>query len=471
MPQHRSIPRVRLAETASSAQIFTILAALLVVCALGGGSNRGDVPSLIYLRTIAALAIGLLVLLGADPRTQPIRRPLWWLFAASVLLAVLHLLPLPPGLWTQLPGRGAFIDAASIAGVPQPWRPLTIVPDLGLNSLASLLVPGAVLLACSTRHGGFRDHGLIALIALGFGSAFVGLVQLVGGPNGPLYIYPDTANGLPIGFFANRNHQALMLAMMLPLLAAWVRQSDAHPKRVGFRCAIAGGGALLLLPVMLATGSRSGFVLTGIALLAAFALLPWHRLERRQRRVIIASLFVGVVFIVLATVVSGRALVLTRLTSGDELLHDMRIASAPTTLQLLRDSLPFGTGLGTFDPLFRTLEPDALLTPTYRNHAHNDLLELAMTAGLPGLAILLGFVGWFARTTWRVYRAPSDGRRVLGLASATGIGLMMLASLTDYPLRVPLMQALLILFSVWLVDAAAPECHSLRSGKRSSSAV
>ena len=46
------------------------------------------------------------------------------LLAMAIALVGLQLVPLPPALWTALPGREGLATAAQLAGFPQPWRPL-----------------------------------------------------------------------------------------------------------------------------------------------------------------------------------------------------------------------------------------------------------------------------------------------------------------------------------------------------------
>src|SRR5690606_34739815 len=85
------------------------------------------------------------------------------------------------------------------------------------------------------------------------------------------------------------------------------------------------------------------------------------------------------------------------------------------------------------------------------NHAHNDLLELALTGGLPALSILGWFVAWFGLNAASVLRqrdrsASTDFAR-LGVVM---IVVLLLSSVVDYPLRTPLMAALFAMACGWL---------------------
>ena len=77
---------------------------------------------------------------------------------------------------------------------------------------------------------------------------------------------------------------------------------------------------------------------------------------------------------------------------------------------------PFGGGFGSFEAAYKIVEPVNLLSLQYLNHAHNDYLELAIEAGLPGLAlaglwiVLIGWLSWRAvvpapATLWLLFGA------------------------------------------------------------------
>src|SRR3546814_9667270 len=91
-------PRTGSLLSASTALFFLVGAAFL----LGGGA-RSDVTSLLLLRPLAVLvlAIGLLAL---TPTASRRFRPLWWFGGASAGLVLLHLMPLPPAIWSAFPG-------------------------------------------------------------------------------------------------------------------------------------------------------------------------------------------------------------------------------------------------------------------------------------------------------------------------------------------------------------------------------
>ena len=88
-------------------------------------------------------------------------------------------------------------------------------------SLVSLLPPLAVFFA--TLLMSFRQRRLLSAWMLAFGavSVFLGLSQVAGGPTSLLRLFANTNPTEAVGFFANRNHFAALLYVMILLAAAW----------------------------------------------------------------------------------------------------------------------------------------------------------------------------------------------------------------------------------------------------------
>lgn len=429
---------------------FYILVAFLVVCAFTGGSSRTDAGLLLLLRPVTVLILTSLVILSPRLELGSIRQLmiLLGLFAATMLLQII---PLPPGLWLSLPGHERYAQAAAIAGIQQPWRPLSITPDLTLNSLISLL-PVLIMLIAFAGIGRRRNDLILFPLVLAGISVVLGIIQITGGPGSAAYLYRPTSDFLPVGLFANRNHQAVMLAVALPALAAWAR----HPRAGRYRLAIAGGFGLLLLPVILATGSRAGMALAGVGLVAA-GMLVWPVLKTwRIPRMVYLGAALLLVAAIGVTVFAGRAISIDRLADVDGPSTELRLVTLPIVLTIIRDHLPFGAGYGAFDQIFRSYEPDFLLRPTFFNRAHDDLLETVLSGGIPALIVMILFAVWWVRQTIQAWRnkqqASYDG--VLARLGAIISGMLVLASIVDYPLRTPLAGVMFALACCWLSRAA-----------------
>lgn len=440
-------------------RFWALLLALLSSLVLGG-SARADVPGLLLLRPL--LIVALLALLLTPGRWEPgaVRTPLL-LLAALALLMLAQLLPLPPGLWNALPGRELHAEAAAAAGIAEAWRPLSLAPYLTMNSLLALLPAAVAMLGMARLRDDQRRAMLPLLIGVACASALLGIVQLTGAPDGPAYFYEITHSGSAVGFFANRNHQAALLALAFPMLRVWTLQARGERARYRFRLAVAAATGLLLVPMLVATGSRLGVLLGLIGIAAALLLAPLTDPARRspRARLLVAAAWLVPLASALAAIALGRGLAIERIVGGD-LGAEPRLTHLPVLLDLLKANFAFGTGFGTFDPLFRNVEPDWALSPRYFNHAHNEPIELLLSGGIPALLILLGFLLWWGRRAVRAFAparaAPIPGFARLGLVM---IAMLLFSSLVEYALRTPLMGMIFGIACAWAAMPARRPGH------------
>lgn len=430
---------------------FYVVAAFTLLCAVTGGSARADEPLLILMRLGGIVALIALILLPAPFQRQVIA-PLDLLLAVFAATIAIQLIPLPPAIWTALPGHGRFAEVAPLANMPQPWRPISIVPDLTVNSLMALLPAVIILLGYAKAGPIYRDDFVKLLCVVGIANVLVGILQTVGGPQSPAFYYGHIARGVMSGLFSNRNHFAVYLATVLPM--ALYLASFPRSRNVDGRLMLAGGFAILLLMSVLASGSRSGTIVFTLCGIAGGAVL-WSEFKgiRRSTAVTASALtIIGVAVFVLAYT-GNRAASINRFQalSTDE----MRIRSLPVVTGMIREFFPLGTGFGTFDAAFRISEPDNMLKPSYFNNAHNDWLEIALTGGLPAVAALLLFGVWFAQAGFRILSGPASGRpaRSLGRIGMVIVGGIAIASFTDYPLRTPIFTVLLTTACCLISDA------------------
>lgn len=457
---------------------FTALALLLMLVFATGGASRADVDSLLVLRPAGAVFLMLgLYLLRADTARDNRFLLIWAVLI--VLLALAHLVPLPPQIWQSLPGRDLILQIDKATGLEGSWRPLTMTPGAGRNALWSLAPPLAclVLAVQLTRQELQQTLGLI--LVLGLISAVLGMLQLLGDPRGPLYFYDVTGHGAAVGLYANRNHQALLLASLLPMLAVWARAgSGVSPKQARgeerstrrLRSLLAVGAGAFLIPLILITGSRAGLILGGVALLIAFflAVTAMRRSNRKRDGQVPAGqakqrrnwrmpgfmLAFGAVLLVGLTIVLQRDLAIERVLEQD-VTEDARATTLPTVVKITRHYLPLGSGAGSFEKVYQIHEDNALLGPTYMNHAHNDWLELVQTGGIPALGLLLALAGWWLlqlRSLALNRKTIGSGQR-LAVAGSSFLVLAGLASIGDYPLRAPSLACLFMLALAWIAQS------------------
>jgi O-antigen ligase len=127
---------------------------------------------------------------------------------------------------------------------------------------------------------------------------------------------------------------------------------------------------------------------------------------------------------------------------------------------MIHTYFPMGSGLGGFDTLFRMHEPFSLLKLTYFNHAHNDYLEIALDAGLPGVLLLTVAISWWIFATFRVWRGKLGNSDHLAKLGSILIFLTLISSVFDYPARTPIIMAMLAIAAIWLGQPAPSERQS-----------
>ncbi|MGN6496039.1 MAG: O-antigen ligase family protein, partial [Tsuneonella sp.] len=212
---------------------LTALYTLLACAFLFGGGARADIYSLILLRPLAILFAGY-ALVALSP-TQFARMGIPALVVVAMMaLAALQLVPLPPAVWTALPGRELVADISRDTGMSAIWRPLTLAPGRTWNTLFALFVPFAAFLLVAIQARRQGDRLLWPILAFGVATALLGLAQVIGPEDGPLYLYRITNPGNAVGLFANRNHNAIFLASLIPLLVYVALRAQAANGRATF---------------------------------------------------------------------------------------------------------------------------------------------------------------------------------------------------------------------------------------------
>ena len=390
---------------------------------LGGASRENPVRlGLVELTALplAAFAVRRMILGGA-PRGAGFALVL---LAGLCLIPIIQSLPLPPDLWTRLPGQAPRLEALDLAGLAPGWAPLSLTPGLTLSALAALLPPVAMFLTVLQLRLDDRRRLVAVWLVLGLAGLLLGMVQLAEPGGGPAYLYATTNLGSLVGFFANRNHQAGFLLATLPLAAA-VARADGR-RALGVR----GGLAALYLAVAVVgigvVSSRAGVILAVPTLAASLAIL-WTGGDRPWRAA------AGFAAISLAAVGGVLLFALTPLLDRfvGQTTGEFRLEAWPYVLKAAQQNLPFGAGLGSFDRVFRAVEPLRLVAPAYFNHAHNDYLELWLETGWMGATLIVVFLVWLAAATWRAWR----GSDALARGASIAVLVLLAHSLVDYPLR------------------------------------
>ena len=445
---------------------FALLAVLFGFLWLAGGASRADVMGQVIVRSVAWAVLIAYILFGQRPRLGEARAVTGFLLAAATL-AALHLVPLPPSVWTALPGRDLLTQAAVVIGEEQPWRPLSISPGATLNALSSLIVPVMILLLAAAFSRSEHWRAATMLLVLIVASALLALVQFSGGRFDHPFI--NDVVGSVSGSFANRNHFALFAAIGCVLAPAWAFHEE---RRGGWRPLTAVGLIVLFAMIILASGSRTGLLVGALGI--ALGLLNVRqqiasKLRRLPRKWSVALVVSSAGFVIAALILSvmlDRAVSIDR-ASAMQAGEDLRLEVLPIIVEMTKVYFPVGSGLGAFDPVYRIHEPSALLGPAYVNHAHNDWLEISLDAGLPGLLLLGAAVLWWLWRSIKVWIRNGNREGTLPRMGSSILLLVFVASVTDYPARTPMIMAVVVLAGVWLSTDSRRE-YSSSLGERSS---
>jgi O-antigen ligase len=374
--------------------------------------------------------------------------PAMLLIALCCLLPVLQLIPLPRAWWAALPGRDLAKAAFSHIGLPVPeWLPLSVAPHATWQSLLALIPPLAVFFSVIQLSGANRRRLSVVVLAIAVISVFVGLAQLAQGTGSRLRFYEITNDTEAVGFFANRNHFAALLYCAILLAAAWAleltRSFEAQPPERRFEA-----GSILpllaiftvlvaLLAAQSTTRSRAGLGLTILAVAGGFALAFPDR-RRVQRSGMSARVLIGTIGIAAFMAVQLSLYRILERFATDP-MADPRVIMARNTIAAAKSFMPFGSGIGTFVPVYAAFErPDDVLSGVYVNRAHNDFLEVWLETGVVGPALSGLFLLWLLDRIVHVWRSAEGGRAIDHALARSGtlmIVLLIAHSASDYPLR------------------------------------
>lgn len=432
-------------------------AVLLAFSFVFGGASREHA---LRLALVELAALPLLVM-SAD---RMIRTGLWreHKFALALLgglaaIPLIQLIPLPPAIWTALPGRAEMVQALDLAGLAPGWAPLTVTPDLTWQSVLAILPPAAMFLAVlsssqaqTARMMGFYLVGAVIAVLLG-------AAQLASGTE-RLYLWATTSAGSVTGFFANRNHLATLLLSTLPFAAVFgaavLRRRSDERLPLWF-------GALFMGMVVIglaAIRSRAGVILFGPVVIASL-LAAWIAAGRGRPGPGLLALIGGAAAAICAVAILALPPILARFDVQSA--PEGRFEGWPIVAEASQTYLPLGSGIGSFDAVFRSVEPLEQLDPTFFNHAHNEYLETWLEAGWLGAALIIAFLIWYGRRLWAAWKAGPSRERDLQRAASIALLAMLVHSGVDYPLRTATLAVLFALCAAILEKAGKPTDREL----------
>jgi O-antigen ligase len=437
---------------------------------LGGGARSGYLSdAILQLLSIPPLLVSLWQLLRTQAgvrRTNPSFKGGLIFCAGLVGVPLIQLVPLPPAIWEMLPNRQVVVEAFELVGGDLPWMPISVSPEATWLSALSLIPPVAVFL--STQLLSYAERRLMSLLVLAGGliSVFLGLVQVAQGSS-------EAA-----GFFANKNHFAALIYALIMLAACWVteavfRARTSFNRKVHDTTGVAALVMTVAIIVVLLSAeamvrSRAGLALTILAVIGAFALAwkEWRTVSRGTAGLVVGGIALICLFV--------GEFTLYRLMErfADDPLADSRLTFARNTFTAAMDYMPFGSGIGSFVPVYATYErPSDTVANVFANHAHNDILEMCLEAGVLGIVLTGIFVVWMLKTSVEIWRSATFGSCDidLWLARSATIIVLLIAfhSFVDYPLRTAAITAV-VAFACGLLVAPSREPDRVASRQEGS---
>jgi O-antigen ligase len=317
------------------------------------------------------------------------------------------------------------------------------------------------------------------LVIYGMALALFGLVQHFAW-NGRFYWVRPTEATSPFGPFANHNHFAGYMELLVPVpIGLILTRSIRGELRVlyGFAAVIMGVAVVLSL-------SRGGII--SIAASILFLLLMSSRLSKRQSETARhwrLPQFVSRAAVVLAIAVligagifwMGADPVINRVTQPEPASSNTQKSTFFSsrgwvwrdTFAMIRANPVLGVGLGAYETAFSiyTKSDGSLRVP----QAHNDYLQVVADCGIVGGGIALWFLISIFRRIATGIRSRDPLYAGLALGSGAGIFAILVHSLFDFNLQVPSNALLFLLLSAVVTSIGATVADKQGSPLRRSS--
>jgi O-antigen ligase len=273
-----------------------------------------------------------------------------------------------------------------------------------------------------------RRFTATTLIVFGAALATFAIVQKFQG-NGRIYWLRASSSSTFFGPYANKDHYAGLLEMLIPFALVGAASAIAQRSR---RVLFAFAAGVMIASVFL-SGSRSGTAaVTFEVVIFVAVILP--ALHLRWRGVAFAIL-TGSFALALIVWIAGQPLFRQAANFRDAVAD----ASVVNRYQLTVDSVRLikqrpilGWGLGTFSTVYPQVA--SWYGDSFVNAAHDDYLQLLVETGVVGLGLMLLFLATVVRAgIKRFARAPT------GVVSAALLGCcgLLLHSFTDFNLHIP----------------------------------
>jgi O-antigen ligase len=342
----------------------------------------------------------------------------------------------------------AFVQSLALTG-----EPVSEDPYATRQAAATLLAFGAlfsVALVALDRPARLA-RAAAALFWLGFGLSVFAILQKLSG-TGEIYWLRQTSATF-FGPFANRNHYAGLMEVLLPM-GLGPLLAGAVPRE---RRALVAFAAVVICAAAVLSGSRGGLLSLAAAgvFLATLASVSGRASEGRRWRTAALGGTALAGCVVAAVMWVGADAVVASLS---ELPDQVGSESAISRSGIWRDATALvaarplaGSGVGAFGVAFSAVSGAPGIAVV--RHAHNDYLQVLIDAGALGALLAILFVVGLGGAVVSGVRRRDPMIRGVALGAAAGCFGLLVHSFVDFNMQIP-SNALAFLFAAALVVRA-----------------
>ena len=325
---------------------------------------------------------------------------------------------------------GSLAETGGISGIP---NTISVEPFLTKLTTIHFLALLIFFAACLVYFDSFkRLRKLVLLITIfGFLYSFFAILQSFLSPQKIYGIYESSSLARPFGSFVNKHNFAAFINMSMAVpLGLLFTGSIEKDKRLLYVTAVGLMGIALLL-----SGSRGGLV-SFLSILFLLVILTTK--NRSKNQIIIKGVLA---FVLVAVVIAGSIFIggessLTRLAesaTSDNFTSD-RMQIWSVTLDVIKNNLPFGAGLGAFGIAYTPYDISNGMARV--EQAHNDYLETLANTGVIGLIAGLFFLYGFAKTGLQSINIQNLYRRGVAVGAFAGCFGILVHSIFDFVLHI-----------------------------------
>lgn len=300
--------------------------------------------------------------------------------------------------------------------------------------------------------------------------AIVGIVQKAEGAEAMLWATPEQSGTVFFGAFRYHANAASFLNLGWPAaLAVWMRSYGRRPQSM--RTSVDFCTLAICLVAVFVNSSKAGHFLGLIGILIAAGCFWRHvwPFGASKRVLALLGLLLLAIFVIAVLPVFSRTLERWDQLLASDGLSNGRITAYRCCLTILPDSGWFGTGPGTFRLVFPYYTaPFEDLGSGVWTHAHQDYLQGLIEWGYIGFLLwLMLFGGALVGGIRHLQASRKSGQVDLSTSVAMlALSLLLLHALVDFPLQIPSIQYLVVLYLALLWSAGRKSRPSSKGQKK-----